>query len=74
MKYLNEQKDIDLANLDKEFDRLVTALTDRKEVLKADYLGLVEEEQKRISSEIANYKNHLSLLEYNSSSLEELSS
>lgn len=44
----------------------------RKKQVKIQYLNFIEEERKKIKSEMDNYRNQLSLLDYNCSNLEDL--
>jgi len=72
LKFLQTKTVSDCELVDKEMERIIKNVKKRGQQLKESYQKLVDEQISSINSEVDNYQNQLSLLEYNKSNCDKI--
>ena len=72
LKFLESKTETDIAIVDKEMERIIKNVQKRGETIKESYKNLVNEQTTQINTELENYQNQLSLLDYNKSNVEKI--
>ena len=66
---LQQKRDKDLANLDNEFDSIITRIKSRKTTLRDEYLLAMNHQLLHLDTELENYLTHQRLLNFNSETI-----
>ena len=72
LTFLDNKTESDIAIVDKEMERIIKNVQKRGDAIKESYKHLVEEQTTHINTELDNYQNQLSLLDYNKSNVEKI--